>query len=129
MCVSHTWLASFNAQEKPSNPYFAPATHNALKTEDISNLHQAQIQVDEFPERPGEFECLYYMKTGYCKFKAACKFHHPKNRPTSASAFILNSAGLPLRPVSLHPSSLFKYVYSAPVWCIRFTFQICCPAG
>ncbi|XWS32693.1 hypothetical protein CRYUN_Cryun22dG0011800 [Craigia yunnanensis] len=84
-------------QEKTSHPFFAPSIHNALKTADISKLHQEQIQVDEFPERPGEPECPYFMKTGYCKYEAACKFHHPKTRPTKPTAFILSSAGLPLR--------------------------------
>ncbi|XVF57895.1 hypothetical protein PTKIN_Ptkin07bG0019400 [Pterospermum kingtungense] len=72
-------------QKKPSDPYFPPSTHNALRTSDISNLHQEQIQADEFPERPGQPECPYFMKTGYCKYKAACKFHHPKNQTSNPS--------------------------------------------
>ncbi|CAO2039216.1 unnamed protein product [Urochloa humidicola] len=31
-----------------------------------------------YPERPGEPECPFYMKTGSCKFGSNCKFHHPK---------------------------------------------------
>lgn len=54
------------------------------------------MQVEEFPERPGQPECAYFMKTGVCKFKSACKFHHPKGHP----ACVLNEKGLPLRPVS-----------------------------
>ncbi|KAK6940939.1 Zinc finger, CCCH-type [Dillenia turbinata] len=30
-----------------------------------------------FPERPGEPECQYYLRTGDCKFGSSCKFHHP----------------------------------------------------
>jgi hypothetical protein len=32
-----------------------------------------------YPDRPGEPECPFYMKTGSCKFRADCKFHHPKD--------------------------------------------------
>ncbi|XP_027153829.1 zinc finger CCCH domain-containing protein 66-like isoform X2 [Coffea eugenioides] len=52
------------------------------------------VQVEEFPERPGQPECAYFMKTGDCKFKSACRFHHPKGQPTC----ILSEKGLPLRP-------------------------------
>ncbi|KAJ7977513.1 Zinc finger CCCH domain-containing protein [Quillaja saponaria] len=49
-----------------------------------------------FPERPGEPECQYYLRTGDCKFGLACRFHHPRDlvvlRP------VLNPLGLPLRP-------------------------------
>ncbi|XVF16285.1 hypothetical protein REPUB_Repub10bG0018000 [Reevesia pubescens] len=86
-------------QEKTTHPYLAPSIQNAIKTVDNSKLHQQQIQVDEFPERPGEPECPYFMKTGYCKYKTACKFHHPKTPPSKPpTAFILSSTGLPLRP-------------------------------
>lgn len=33
----------------------------------------------EYPERPGEPECPFYMKSRFCKFGAECKFHHPKD--------------------------------------------------
>lgn len=58
------------------------------------------MQVDEFPERPGQPECDYFMKTGNCKFKSTCRFHHPKNRTSKSDEFVLNENGLPLRPVS-----------------------------
>ncbi|GJN23692.1 hypothetical protein PR202_gb11360 [Eleusine coracana subsp. coracana] len=36
-----------------------------------------------YPDRPGAPECPFYMKTGACKFRAQCKFHHPKDlRPS-----------------------------------------------
>ncbi|KAJ4731122.1 Zinc finger CCCH domain-containing protein 37 [Rhynchospora pubera] len=34
----------------------------------------------EFPERPGEPECSYYMKHGNCKFGSNCIFHHPRGQ-------------------------------------------------
>ncbi|VVB14751.1 unnamed protein product [Arabis nemorensis] len=51
-----------------------------------------------FPERPGQPECEFYMKTGDCKFGAVCKFHHPRGRQTPASDGVLSPVGLPLRP-------------------------------
>ncbi|KAG6507612.1 zinc finger CCCH domain-containing protein 8-like [Zingiber officinale] len=58
-----------------------------------------------YPQRPGEIECDYYMKTGVCKFGDRCKFHHPINRsaPTSGlhqaseQTVKLTLAGLPRR--------------------------------
>ncbi|XP_057753407.1 zinc finger CCCH domain-containing protein 43-like isoform X2 [Arachis stenosperma] len=59
---------------------------------------QKRIQLDDFPERPGEPECSYFLKTGDCKFKSNCKFHHPKNRIATLPPCNLNDKGLPLRP-------------------------------
>ncbi|KAI4343663.1 hypothetical protein L6164_010985 [Bauhinia variegata] len=59
---------------------------------------QKQMQAEEFPERPGEPECTYFMKTGDCKFKFNCKFHHPKNRIAGPPPCALSDKGLPLRP-------------------------------
>uniref|UniRef100_A0A7C8YXT1 C3H1-type domain-containing protein n=1 Tax=Opuntia streptacantha TaxID=393608 RepID=A0A7C8YXT1_OPUST len=53
-----------------------------------------------FPQRPGELECQYYLKTGNCKFGAACKYHHPPDRTSSTAACFLGPLGLPLRPVN-----------------------------
>ncbi|WCJ26773.1 Zinc finger CCCH domain-containing protein ZFN-like [Euphorbia peplus] len=51
-----------------------------------------------FPERPGQPECQFYMKTGDCKFGAVCKFHHPRERLIPAPDCVLSPIGLPLRP-------------------------------
>ncbi|RRT85755.1 hypothetical protein BHE74_00010354, partial [Ensete ventricosum] len=53
-----------------------------------------------FPERPGQPECQFYMKTGDCKFGAVCKFHHPRERLVPVPNCVLSPLGLPLRPVS-----------------------------
>eukprot|EP01018_Ginkgo_biloba_P023789 Gb_15324 [translate_table: standard] len=56
----------------------------ALKTSDQkgdgSEVKPVVSDVDPLPERPGEPECTFYMKTGICKFGAKCKFNHPKDR-------------------------------------------------
>ncbi|KAJ9537347.1 hypothetical protein OSB04_030080 [Centaurea solstitialis] len=51
-----------------------------------------------FPERPGEPECQFYMKTGDCKFGSSCKYHHPPEWSVPKTNFGLSPMGLPLRP-------------------------------
>ncbi|KAA8538936.1 hypothetical protein F0562_025628 [Nyssa sinensis] len=73
----------------PFSPYrsgSAPVGYYALQRENV------------FPERPGQPECQFYMKTGDCKFGAVCRFHHPRERLIPAPDCILSPLGLPLRP-------------------------------
>ncbi|KAG6683859.1 hypothetical protein I3842_12G033400 [Carya illinoinensis] len=60
--------------------------------------HQQQIQVEEYPERPGHPECSYFLKTGDCKYKSNCRYHHPKDRIVKSPPCALSDKGLPLRP-------------------------------
>ncbi|KAG8388051.1 hypothetical protein BUALT_Bualt02G0085000 [Buddleja alternifolia] len=62
--------------------------------------HQHDLVGEEYPERPGEPECSFFLKTGDCKFKSNCKFHHPKNNLSKpkANTYSLNDKGLPIRP-------------------------------
>lgn len=69
------------------------------RKDDVSTAQPQQRSVEELPERPGEPECQHYMKTGNCKFRSACRYHHPKNRSQKPTC-VLSPAGLPLRPVS-----------------------------
>lgn len=34
----------------------------------------------QYPERPGEPDCSYYIRTGLCRFGETCRFNHPPNR-------------------------------------------------
>ncbi|KAJ1442450.1 Zinc finger, CCCH-type [Sesbania bispinosa] len=54
-----------------------------------------------YPQRPGQIECDYYMKTGDCKFGERCKFHHPIDR--SAPSL---SKQAPQQTVKLTPAGL-----------------------
>ncbi|KAJ4960873.1 hypothetical protein NE237_020783 [Protea cynaroides] len=88
-----------------SNGYQAPAytPERSIHTPPPTNrtnvsMHNQQHMLDEFPERPGQPECSYFMKTGDCKYRLACKYNHPKNRVSESSACILSPMGLPLRP-------------------------------
>ncbi|XXG80661.1 hypothetical protein AAC387_Pa09g1477 [Persea americana] len=51
-----------------------------------------------FPERPGQPECQFYVRTGDCKFGSACRYHHPPEWSMPKTTCALNSEGLPLRP-------------------------------
>ncbi|KAJ8749664.1 hypothetical protein K2173_026313 [Erythroxylum novogranatense] len=51
-----------------------------------------------FPERPGEPECQYYLRTGDCKYGLSCRYHHPRDRVVPRTNCILSPLGLPLRP-------------------------------
>lgn len=62
-----------------------------------SSSHSSQKERG-FPERPGQPDCQYYLKTGDCKYGLSCRYHHPSElfRPKPTS----ESANLPIRPVS-----------------------------
>ncbi|GFY99106.1 zinc finger C-x8-C-x5-C-x3-H type family protein [Actinidia rufa] len=32
-----------------------------------------------YPDRPGEPDCMYYLRTGLCGYGSKCKFHHPNS--------------------------------------------------
>ncbi|XP_044356392.1 zinc finger CCCH domain-containing protein 8-like [Triticum aestivum] len=36
-------------------------------------------QQEQYPERPGQPNCRYYLQFGKCKFMSACIFHHPRD--------------------------------------------------
>ncbi|XP_058101057.1 zinc finger CCCH domain-containing protein 37-like isoform X2 [Magnolia sinica] len=59
-----------------------------------------------YPQRPGQTECDFYMKTGECKFGERCKFHHPIDQSEPTPSMMkhtlqqnvkLTLAGLPRR--------------------------------
>ena len=40
----------------------------------------ATMQPGPYPERPGEPDCTYYLRTGLCRFGMSCRFNHPPDR-------------------------------------------------
>uniref|UniRef100_A0A803N5K9 C3H1-type domain-containing protein n=1 Tax=Chenopodium quinoa TaxID=63459 RepID=A0A803N5K9_CHEQI len=52
---------------------------------------------DSLPERPGEPDCPYFLKTQKCKFGQMCKFNHPKDKLDSSSCKT-DDPDLPDRP-------------------------------
>ncbi|PSS35266.1 Zinc finger CCCH domain-containing protein [Actinidia chinensis var. chinensis] len=84
------YQASNYPDDMARHPHSTPA---------MSLTSQAYIssQLEEFPERPGQPECEYFIRTGYCKYKSACRYHHPKHQFPKAEC-VLSDNGLPLRP-------------------------------
>lgn len=47
----------------------------------VMNLRTSEtMDSGAYPERPGEPDCSYYIRTGLCRFGATCRFNHPPNR-------------------------------------------------
>ncbi|XWS60327.1 hypothetical protein CRYUN_Cryun07bG0026400 [Craigia yunnanensis] len=84
--------------ERSLHPTTAYVMSNPSTETTVYTHHQPQMVVDEFPVRPGQPECSYFLKTGDCKFKSNCKYHHPKNRVANPAPCALSDKGLPLRP-------------------------------
>ncbi|CAH8346211.1 unnamed protein product [Eruca vesicaria subsp. sativa] len=81
----------------PERSVLPPTTYSANNSLAATSSF-SQLSAEEFPERPDQPECSYYVKTGDCKFKYKCKYHHPKNRLPKQSPSSFNDKGLPLRP-------------------------------
>lgn len=89
----------------------------SVKKLDSSANNEQVMQSDEFPVRPGQPDCDFFMKTGDCKYRAACRYNHPISR----------SSKLRLPPL------LFKRLYSksvSTVYLLHFLNQVlwfhCC---
>lgn len=63
-----------------------------------AQMHILSASSQNFPERPDQPDCRYYMNTGTCKYGADCKFHHPKERIAQSAASNIGPLGLPSRP-------------------------------
>ncbi|WOK99943.1 hypothetical protein Cni_G08655 [Canna indica] len=48
-----------------------------LKFED--GQEKADGNLSPYPDRPGEPDCLYYLKSGVCGYGSKCKYNHPSN--------------------------------------------------
>ncbi|CAI9757369.1 unnamed protein product [Fraxinus pennsylvanica] len=92
--------ANYPSSERslPTPPAFS--MNKLLSNMNFTYHHQQEVVIEEYPERPGEPECSFFLKTGDCKYKSNCKFHHPKKRISKpkTNPCALNDKGLPLRP-------------------------------
>ncbi|EEF33724.1 conserved hypothetical protein [Ricinus communis] len=53
---------------------------------------------EPLPERPGEPDCPYFLKTQRCKYGSKCKFNHPKDELALGSSQSNDVFALPERP-------------------------------
>ncbi|KAG2676070.1 hypothetical protein I3760_12G034100 [Carya illinoinensis] len=101
--ASQSSIASWSSSRKfnetaPFVPMVLSPSHGVPSQNPEWNGLQQQIQVEEYPERPGHPECSYFLKTGDCKYKSNCRYHHPKDRIVKSPPCALSDKGLPLRP-------------------------------
>ncbi|KAJ6816576.1 zinc finger CCCH domain-containing protein 5-like [Iris pallida] len=99
--VQAATLYGSSNQLSPSAPAY-PGPYTALASSGPPSSSQKDHM---FPERPGQPECQYYMRTGDCKFGPTCKYHHPPDRIPRIDCG-LNPLGLPLRP-GVQPCSFY----------------------
>ncbi|XP_074307158.1 zinc finger CCCH domain-containing protein 34-like [Silene latifolia] len=76
----------------------APAYTGSYQALSYANPSSSILKESSFPQRPGQPECQYYLKTGECKFGSSCKYHHPAEWVAPESSSALSPMGLPLRP-------------------------------
>ncbi|XP_044494349.1 zinc finger CCCH domain-containing protein 32 [Mangifera indica] len=82
-------------QLSSSMPALAGPYSSLPSSSGLSNSGQKE---QSFPERPGEPECQFFLKTGDCKFGSSCRYHHPQDRFAPRSNCTLSPLGFPLRP-------------------------------
>ncbi|CAL1385317.1 unnamed protein product [Linum trigynum] len=87
-----------NSLQNETTSTEAQGAFSAYRSGSVPVGYYALQRDNVFPERPGQPECQYYMKTGDCKFGAVCRFHHPRERLIPAPDCVLSPIGLPLRP-------------------------------
>ncbi|KAK0602467.1 hypothetical protein LWI29_033661 [Acer saccharum] len=75
--------------------------NNPAMESTVYKHNQPHILAAEFPAQPGQPECSYFLKTGDCKFKSNCIYHHPKNQISNSLPCALSDKGLPLRPETI----------------------------
>ncbi|KAH6764709.1 hypothetical protein C2S52_013673 [Perilla frutescens var. hirtella] len=50
-----------------------------LKVEDGDDNGRMGDELGTYPDRPGEPDCIYYLRTGSCGYGSNCRFNHPSN--------------------------------------------------
>jgi hypothetical protein len=70
-----------------------PTSHNDQTQKVATPIRSAALNSKGLPIRPGEIDCVYYCKTGSCKYGASCRFNHPEANMAGSRP------GVPLFPV------------------------------
>ncbi|XP_057784821.1 zinc finger CCCH domain-containing protein 66-like isoform X1 [Salvia miltiorrhiza] len=50
-----------------------------LKVEESDDNGGAGDELGSYPDRPGEPDCIYYLRTGSCGYGSNCRFNHPSS--------------------------------------------------
>uniref|UniRef100_A0ACD5YPA8 Uncharacterized protein n=1 Tax=Avena sativa TaxID=4498 RepID=A0ACD5YPA8_AVESA len=70
----HHTIDDTSQLKKPSG--YVTLDNTSYSTITLDHMPQQQ----QYPERPGQPDCRYYLQYGKCKFLSACMFHHPRDR-------------------------------------------------
>ncbi|KAL0405301.1 UNVERIFIED_CONTAM: Zinc finger CCCH domain-containing protein 26 [Sesamum latifolium] len=105
-------------QRNGSAPDKVEEVMRRIKVEESDDNGRVGDDPGAYPDRPGEPDCIYYLrtgscgygsscrfnhpsnagqyylKTGTCKYGSTCKYHHPKDRQADV---LMNLVGLPMR--------------------------------
>ncbi|KAH7293711.1 hypothetical protein KP509_28G038200 [Ceratopteris richardii] len=73
--------------------YHVPRNHYYFKYYSLTMSENST-----YPERPGQPQCKYFIRTGNCKFGAYCKYDHPKRKIFASANCSINPMGFPQRP-------------------------------
>ncbi|KAF8026112.1 hypothetical protein BT93_F2812 [Corymbia citriodora subsp. variegata] len=101
--ASRSLNATFGTQPYWENglshvPGISQSSQKALAYPQERAGHSKGLQPsEEYPQRPGQPECAYFMKTGYCKYRHTCKFHHPKHQVSTVTSNFQTDKALPSR--------------------------------
>ncbi|CAA2979793.1 zinc finger CCCH domain-containing 32-like isoform X1 [Olea europaea subsp. europaea] len=76
-----------------------------------SPLNAGVTSQHQLPERYGEPDCKFYMRTGSCKYGSSCRYNHPPNWDNANTNCALSPSGLPLRPVCV----FFFYFFTSSI--------------
>lgn len=58
-----------------------------LKVEGSDANGRVSDELGSYPDRPGEPDCIYYLRTGSCGYGSNCRFNHP-SYPGQVKAFM-----------------------------------------
>ncbi|XP_068492565.1 zinc finger CCCH domain-containing protein 32 isoform X2 [Phaseolus vulgaris] len=109
--VGATSLYGVTQLSSPTSAFARPYTPLSSTTGPSGNILKDQL----FPERPGEPECQYFLRTGDCKFGLACRYHHPRDHIVARP--FLSPIGLPLRPKTGRTTLRFLFAkWALQVW-------------
>lgn len=74
-------------------PFFMEETRPLDLYNDAGSAAVLVKEDEEYPRRPGEPVCEYFVKSGWCRYSNTCRFDHPPEYKVER-----NSIGYPLRP-------------------------------
>ncbi|XP_022842409.1 zinc finger CCCH domain-containing protein 34-like isoform X1 [Olea europaea var. sylvestris] len=79
--------------------------------------------IESYPERPGEPDCGYYLKTGFCGYGARCRFSHPRDR-SAVKAFNFYVSNFDLEGLILTFCCRIGVIEHSKCWVLLITVNL-----